>query len=642
LRSPLVGHGDAVQDAVARALLGSGAQTVSSALGRAAPSGLGRAAPAAPAPGKAPARPDKDFLELGLTCAALGDHAEAVAAFRQALAIEPDCALARAALGAAPDDVWRDDDDDDQTAQAMHRPPETARLDEAERRWRARLRGSAPGMAEITLRDHLHREPRDAAALRVLADCAQQDGRDGDAARALRRALQIAPGFAASRHAYAALLFKLNRDVQAMAQTRLLLARDPDHAGYRILLGSCLAKTGDFAGAIAAYEAALTLAPAHVDLWVSYAQALKSAGRLAACEAAFRHVLALSPGHGDAYWGLQNLSGAPPNAADVAAMRALLAQDAAAPQRFALHYALGTALEKCGDHAGSFAQYAAGARLRRGMLGYRAEEVTARVDRTIRVFTPDFLAQRAGLGCDDPAPIFILGMPRAGSTLIEQILASHSQVEATLELPEIPHLVAEIEARARYPEALRDLERRDWAALGERYLARCRAYRRTDKPFFIDKLPGNWVETGLIHLILPRARIIDARRGAMATCFGAFKKYFAVGQDFSYDLNDLGRFYADYVRLMAHMDAHLPGRVHRVQYEEVVADTEQEVRKLLAYCGLMFEPGCLRFWDSGRAVSTASAQQVRQPIYREALEQWRHYEAWLSPLVDALGPAIKV
>lgn len=280
------------------------------------------------------------------------------------------------------------------------------------------------------------------------------------------------------------------------------------------------------------------------------------------------------------------------------------------------------------------------------MIGYRPEETTGRVRRAEAMYTREFFEARAGQGCRAPDPIFIVGLPRAGSTLLEQILSSHSQVEGTMELPDIETLARELGGRARsseasaYPEVLATLGPDDLRRLGERYLEQTRVQRKTDAPCFIDKMPNNWQHAGFIHLILPNARIIDARRHPMSCCFSAYKQHFARGQRFSYDLEDLGLYYRDYMGLMAHFDRVLPGRVLRVIYERVVEDTEAEVRRLLDYCGLPFEPGCLRFYENERAVRTASSEQVRQPIYRDALEQWTHYRPWLGPLEAALGSAV--
>jgi hypothetical protein len=268
------------------------------------------------------------------------------------------------------------------------------------------------------------------------------------------------------------------------------------------------------------------------------------------------------------------------------------------------------------------------------------------VRRSKELFTAEFFAKREGFGIDAPDPIFIVGLPRAGSTLIEQILASHSQVEGTMELPDLLMIAGTLAGRnkesdvPRYPAVLAELSLAASQALGRQYLEQTRIQRKTAKPFFIDKMPNNFLHLGLIRLILPHARIIDARRHPMACCFSGFKQQFAEGHRYSYSLEDLGRYYRDYVDLMTHFDAIGPGRVHRVIYERMIEDTETEVRRLLAYCGLEFEGDCLRFYENDRPVRTPSAQQVRQPIYRDGMEHWRHYELWLEPLERALGDVL--
>ena len=315
--------------------------------------------------------------------------------------------------------------------------------------------------------------------------------------------------------------------------------------------------------------------------------------------------------------------------------------------RLHLHFALGKALEDRGEAAAAFASYAEGNRLRRAQIHYDGEEISTHVRRSIALFTPEFFAARAGLGCAAPDPIFILGMPRAGSTLIEQILASHSRVEGTMELPDVPALAKRLSGRkhksgvSAYPECLAGLDPAALAALGEEFLQGTRVQRKTSRPFFIDKMPNNWLHVGLIRLILPKARIVDARRHPLGCCFSNFKQHFARGQGFTYDQAELGHYYRDYVALMAHFDAVQPGRIHRVIYERMVADPEDEVRRLLDFLDLPFEPACLKFYENERAVRTASSEQVRRPINREGLDQWRAFEPFLGPLEAALGPVLE-
>ncbi|MBS0362372.1 MAG: sulfotransferase, partial [Proteobacteria bacterium] len=299
--------------------------------------------------------------------------------------------------------------------------------------------------------------------------------------------------------------------------------------------------------------------------------------------------------------------------------------------------------EDAGDYEASFRCYAEGARIRRGQVEYDPAETTAQLERSRALFTPEFFAARAGQGHPDPAPIFVVGLPRSGSTLVEQILASHSQVEGTMELPDIIFLARSLTdargegERGAYPDVLARLSGDELSALGRAYMDRTAIQRKLGRPFFIDKMPNNFLHAGLISLILPNARIVDTRRDGMATGFSAFKQHFARGQNWSYDLAEIGWFYRDYVALMAHFDTVMPGRIHRVNYEAMVDDTEAEVRRLLAYCGLPFEPECLEFHRNSRPVRTASSEQVRRPIFRQGIDQWRRYEPWLAPLRAALS-----
>jgi tetratricopeptide (TPR) repeat protein len=380
---------------------------------------------------------------------------------------------------------------------------------------------------------------------------------------------------------------------------------------------------------------------------LSYGHVLKTAGTQEESITAYRRAIELDPGFGDAYWSLANLKTFRFSAEELERMHAQLQRaDLDDEHRLHLHFALGKAHEDAGDRAVSFEHYARGNALQRKQFPYNADNNTSRVRRLQEGFTREFFAARAGGGCPSPDPIFIVGMPRSGSTLVEQILSSHSQVEGTAELPEIITLARDLRMEAKslevgaYVDVLADRSPAELRELGELYLERTRIQRKQGKPFFIDKMPNNFLHVGLIQLILPNAKIIDTRRHPLGCCFSNFKQKYARGQNFSYDLADMGRFYADYVELMAHFDRALPGRVHRVIYERMVEDTEAEVRRLLDYCGLPFEDGCLRFFENDRPVRTASSEQVRRPIYREGVDQWRHYEPWLDPLKAALGPVL--
>ncbi len=492
--------------------------------------------------------------------------------------------------------------------------------------------------AEPRLRARLKAAPTDIAAIRMLAELAGRIGRYRDAETLLRRALDLAPSFSAARANLATVLHRQNRPVEALAELDRLRDDQPDHAGHDNLRAAALGRLGAFDEAIALYEQVLARVPDQPKVWMSQAHMLKTVGRLDEGIAAYRRALALAPTLGEVWWSLANLKTVRFSDADVSAMEAALARaDLSAEDRFHLEFALARALEERGRAADAFTRYADANHHRRAVLPYRAADTRAAVDRAIATFTPALLARFEGAGCPARDPIFVLGMPRAGSTLIEQILASHSEVEGTSELPDIPALSGRVRD---YPAGLADVDPALLRDLGERYLERTRVQRREGRPRFVDKLPNNWLHAGLIHLILPNATIIDARRHPLDCCWSNFKQHFARGQGFSYDLADMGRYYADYLRLMAHLDAVLPGRIHRVIHERLIADPEGETRALLDACGLPFEAACLRPHETARAVRTPSSEQVRRPISRDGVDAWRPFAPWLAPLRDALGDAV--
>jgi tetratricopeptide (TPR) repeat protein len=501
--------------------------------------------------------------------------------------------------------------------------------------------------AEALLREHLRHFPTDVAAIRMLAEVAARIGRLADAETLLARCLELAPGFAAARQNYAMMLHRQNKPAQALAEVNRVLESDPSNPGLRNLKAAILGRTGDYDESVALYRAVLADYPQQPRVWMSLGHALKTAGQNAASIDAYRRCLALTPRFGEVWWSLANLKTFRFTADEIATMRAQLERgDLTNEDRFHFHFSLGKALEDEAQYAESFEHYAQGNLLRRRLVRYDAADNAAHVQRSKRLFTREFLAARKGSGFHAPDPIFVVGLPRAGSTLIEQILASHSLVEGTQELADITMIARAVGRRttraesSAYPRALEKFSADELRTLGERYIDSTRIVRKTDRPFFIDKMPNNFAHVGLIHLILPNSKIVDARRHPLGCCFSGFKQHFARGQGFSYDLDEIGRYYRDYVELMAHFDAVLPGRVHRVFYERMIDDTEGEVRRLLDYCGLPFEESALRFHENPRAVRTASAEQVRRPIFREGLDQWRHYEPWLEPLRGALGPVL--
>lgn len=507
--------------------------------------------------------------------------------------------------------------------------------------WHPRLIEAAMAMnenrldiAERLLKPHLKEDPFDAAAIRMLAELAARIGRWRDAENLLRRAVELAPGWTAARANLALVLGRMGRPAEAMALLDDVFAREPDEIGHWNLKAATLGRLGDFDEAIRLYEDVLAKAPNQPRVWLSYGHMLKTVGRQGEGIKAYRKAIEIKSMLGEAWWSLANLKTVKFDDSDIAAMeQALCTPNLTDEDRFHLDFALGKAMHDAGRPDEAFAHYSKANALRLKSHPYRPGEIKRSVDRSIEIFTGEFFAEHSG-GCEAPDPIFIVGMPRAGSTLIEQILSSHSLVEGTSELPDIPALASR---RGPYPKSVLDLSADGQRELGEEYLKRTSVQRRTDRPFFIDKLPNNWLYVPFIQLILPNAKIVDARRHPLGCCFSNFRQHFARGQDFTYDLEHVGRYYADYVRLMAHVDAVLPGRVHRVIYERMVEDTEAEVRRLLDYCGLHFEPQVLEFYRTERAVRTPSSEQVRRPIYRDATEEWRAYQPHLGPLKVALG-----
>ncbi|MEI6641419.1 MAG: sulfotransferase [Novosphingobium sp.] len=492
--------------------------------------------------------------------------------------------------------------------------------------------------AEPLLRALLKENPFDVRAIRLFAELAGRIGRYQDAENLLRRAIELAPDFTPARANLALVLYRTERVTEALEELARVTSEDPDNLGVANLQAAVFGRIGEFDEALALYAQVLKEAPRQPKVWMSYGHMLKTVGRLDEGIAAYRRALEIQPGLGEVWWSLANLKTVRFTDADIAAMRSALADTAIAPEdRWHLDFALGKAHEDRGEAETAFAHYTAGNALRKKRMPYKAADTTAAVDAAIAAATPEFFARFLGAGCPAPDPIFVLGMPRAGSTLIEQILSSHSQVEGTSELPDIGILARSVEG---YPASLAALDPATLRDLGAQYLDRTRVQRHTARPLFIDKLPNNWLHVPFIRLILPNAKIIDARRHPLSCCFSNFKQHFARGQGFSYALEDMGAYYRDYVRLMAHLDRAAPGAVHRVIYERMIEDTEAEVRALLAACGLPFEPACLAFYETERAVRTPSSEQVRRPIYREGTESWKPFEPWLDPLKAALGPVL--
>jgi tetratricopeptide (TPR) repeat protein len=586
-----------------------------------------------------------EYLELGLTLAQLGRRRPAIAALSKAAVLDATLQGIWRSLGDAFTLAGDTEAADDAYARHIKASVKDTRLLAAA----SALCDGRLAVAESILREFLRERPTDVAAMRMLAEIGSRLGRYDDAQHLLARCVELAPGFAEARGNYAGVLYRANKPAEALAQTKLLLEHDPKHPGHRNMMAAALARLGESERAIDCYEDLLKDYPHQPKAWMSYGHTLKGVGRQDDAVAAYRRSIAQLPSLGEAWWSLANLKTVHFSPGDISGMRAQLARDDITNEdRWHLQFAMGKALEDAGQYAESFDHYDKANVLRRARLSYDPTATSEHVRRSKLVFNREFFRERDGVGCDKPDPIFIVGMPRSGSTLVEQILASHPAIEGTMELPDILSIAGRLGAKkmptdkSLYPDSLCDMTPADFAKLGEEYLERTRVQRRLSRPYFTDKMPNNFAHVGLIHLILPHAKIVDVRRHPLGCCFSNFKQHYARGQGFSYDLADMGLYYRNYVELMAHFDAVLPVRVHRVFYERLVADPEGEVRRLVDHCGVPFDAACLNFYETERSVRTASSEQVRQPIYRDAVEHWQNFEPWLDPLRAALGSVLEM
>lgn len=580
--------------------------------------------------------------EWGQTLAAANRHQDAMTALQRSVQLDPRQAEAWRTLG----DQLMLAGDEAEAQQAYHqyskivvRFPELAGAAEL-------MRSGKLGKAERQVREFLKQHPDDVNGLRMLADIGMKLSRFDDARQLLERCLELAPDFHFARHNYAVVLTRQNRLVEAYAQVEKLLAVDSGNPNFLLLKGTILVQQGDHIPALEIYQRVLKSYPNQPRAQMNFGHTLKTVGRVDESIEAYHRCIKMNPGIGEAYWSLANLKTYRFSDEEIELMLSQVTEEGGDPDdQSHLAFALGKAFEDKGDFEQSFRYYLRGNEIRKIHHRHNIKINVFNTARQIKALSPEFFAARQGWGCPAPDPIFIVGLPRSGSTLLEQILASHSQVEGTAELMDIIQASRKLGEKSKenpagkYPEVLATLSEQQCRELGERYLETTRV-QRSDYPFFIDKMPNNFQHVGLIHLILPNAKIIDARRHPMACCFSGFKQLFAKGQTYTYDLSGMGQYYRDYVVMMDHWDRVLPGRVWRVQYEDMVEHTDEQIRRLLDYCGLPFEEQCLRFWETERAVRTPSAEQVRQPIYRGGLEQWRNFEPWLGPLKEALGPVL--
>ncbi len=581
--------------------------------------------------------------ELGHALHAAGRIDEAVVALREAVQLNPKLATSWKLLGDSLTGEGNEAEASEAYRQAMiatHTHPGILKALDL-------VREERYGMAEGICRDYLKRHPTDVTVIRLLAEIGLRLGVKGDPEILLEDCLALAPDFHLARNTYANALSQAQKYEQAMAEIDYLEKADPANPSHSILAAAIEVMIGNYEAAVRRYTDLTLRFPQHAQLHNSHGHALKTLGRQAEAIAAYRRAIATRPGMGEPYWNLANLKTFRFTDEDVLEMRTMIDGDQLSNSDFFhLCFALGKGLEDQAEYADSFHFYELGNARKKELEGYDADETTAETSALIEQCRRGLFEGKEDWGSPAADPIFIVGLPRSGSTLLEQILASHSMVDGTSELREMMAIARRLGGKRNrddeslYPGVLAELTEGQCRELGEEYIEKTRI-QRGDAPFFIDKMPNNFQHIALTSLILPGAKIIDARRHPMATCFSGFKQLFAAGQSFTYGQEDVARYWADYARLMDHWDTVLPGKVLRVNYEAVVADLESEVRRVLAYCELPFEASCLSFHETDRPVRTASSEQVRQPLYASAVEQWQHFDEHLAPMRGVLEARIR-
>ena len=501
--------------------------------------------------------------------------------------------------------------------------------------------------AEQLCKAFMQKVPRNIEGMRLLADIGSRLGVLEDAEFLLESAVEFAPDHTKARIDYIQVLRKRQNYQESLRQAKLLLDADPSNPQFQSVFAVESMQSGDYDTALSMFESILKILPEDPVTLTSRGHALKTQGQTEDAIDSYRRAIKKYAAHGEAYYSLANLKLFSFSDEEIQAMEAQESNLGISHQsRIYLNFALGKAYEDKSLFDKAFMFYERGNAFKKSQSRYKASDLTAEFKAQTEVFDDAFIASHANTGFTSPDPIFIVGLPRSGSTLLEQILASHSQVDGTMELPNMLALAQKLRRGERmsavnhYPGILKELPAEQFLEFGEKFIDETRVHRGS-APFFIDKMPNNFRHVGLIKLMLPNAKIIDARRHPMGSCFSGFKQLFAEGQEFTYGLEEVGTYYRDYVELMDHWDKVLPGQVLRVQYEEVVADLDTQVRRILDYCGLEFEDSCINFHETDRSVRTPSSEQVRQPIYQSGVEQWKNFESNLDPLKQALGPILE-
>ncbi len=502
--------------------------------------------------------------------------------------------------------------------------------------------------AETLCREFLRQQPHHVEAMRLLALLGMKLLVYDDAEFLLESCVEFSPDYWLARLDYVTVLHKRQKFEQALEQATILRDMYPGNYVFDLVFANHNVAVGSIDKALEIFDQVIKAQPGLEQTYLSRGHALKTIGRVEEGIESYRGAYRARKDFGDAYWSLANLKTYRFDESEISQMRAQVERaETAVVDRFHLCFALGKAYEDRGQYAESFAYYERGNQLRKDGLRYDPDSLDAAMKRQAETCTEALFASKAGMGGHYKDPVFVVGLPRAGSTLLEQILASHSQIDGTMELPNIIALAHRLNGRRqitedpRYPKVLAELSAEQLQKLADAYIEDT-AFHRKGAPYFVDKMPNNFMHIGLIHLMFPNAKVIDARRHPMACCFSGFKQLFADGQEFSYGLEDIARYYKSYVELMAHWDKVLPGKVLRVHYEHVVRDADAEVRRILDFLGLPFEDTCLKFHQTSRSVRTPSSEQVRQPIYTGALEQWRNFEEFLGVLKVRLATEIEL
>ncbi len=581
----------------------------------------------------------KPAEDLGYLLVQSGRAADALPFLERATQLDPELERAWFNLGKALALLGRGREADAAFEKSFELSPERKRMAlAAEHQREGRLEA-----AERLYRQVLHDNPQNVDALRLLAQIASGAGHAEDAERMLQEAIRIAPDFLLAILDLGQLHKEEDRYAEAIGCFDRAIALEPNRVQAHFMRAGTLARASFTPEAAAAYRHCLELRPSHAGALLGLGHVLNAAGDFEGAVASYDACMRLAPDSGETCWSLANLKTYRFDDATVAEMETHADSSALSVQsRVNFLFALGKAYEDRGDFERAWDRYRRGNEMRRAEVGYDPVQTEVVNDRIVSTFSAEYLDSMNGAGDPDPAPIFILGLPRSGSTLLEQVLASHSAVEGTGELPYVGRLATSLCRTGRhevsYPDAVRALDPDRVTALGTDYLALARMHRRTAAPRFIDKMPNNFPNVGLIALMLPNARIIDARRHPLDACLSCYRQLFAKGQNFTYDLTEIGEYFLQYQGMMDHWERVLPGRVLTVQYEEIVADFEAQARRLLDFCGLPWEDACLRFWESERPVRTPSAEQVRQPIYDRSVGHWKNYEHHLGELIDVIAP----